>query len=466
MKHLLLISIAAVCLLSCRKNIDAGNQQLEYLKNIEAGLKDSLSAIDYANIDFNQSIITKTDSDWSLLRIPFDDKKLYEEFVLLQTDGLGKILKGFIINLSQNSITNDNKYVYNGNIKISHLNRTSKLISQINNGYISAFNPGIQRRAMVVPSKAEDEPNVLPDVTVTCYVSSGGGSFSSYNSINLGSLFGTSYGGSSSYNSSGYYSSMDGTGGGGSGNGGYYGNSYDESYSDQEYPSHGGHHGDFVEDEPELVDFEFVEDLSPIDITKYLKCFSNIPDQGSTCSIEIFTDIPVDENSNKLFNWRTQSPGHTFLQIKKTNGNVLVMQNIGFYPVEGWKTLLTTAPVEGKFVDNSEHEYNASFKMNLTPGDLQKTLDNMVYLSRFVKYDIDEFNCTDFALNVFNTTRISNALEIPKYHIPGGTAINGTNTPQGLYKQLQSMQQQGIESNNITIPGAKAFVADATGPCN
>lgn len=464
MKTLLLIPFAALFFLACNKNIESENSRSNYSNNIKAGLKDSLSERDYANLDFAKSAVTKKDNESSFFRVPFIGKKISEEFVLLYTNNGGKILKGLIVNLRQRAATNDTKYVYNGTIKISYLNRTPKLISEITNGYVTALHHRTAMRMMDVQPSAP-EPVILPEVIVTCYITSGG-SLSSYNSINLGSLFGASYGGSSGYYSSGYYSSMDGTGGGGSGNGGYYGNSYDESYSDQEYPSHGGRHGDFVEDEPELVDFEFVENLSPIDITKYIKCFSNIPDQGSTCSIEIFTDIPVDDNSHKLFNWRTQSPGHTFLQIKKINGNLSATENIGFYPVEGWKTLLTTAPVEGKFVDNSEHEFNASLKMNLTPEELKKTLDKMVYLSRFVKYDIDEFNCTDFALKVFNATRISNPLEIPKYDIPGGTAINGTNTPQGLYKELKSMQQQGTETNNITIPGTKTFVAAATGPCN
>lgn len=215
-----------------------------------------------------------------------------------------------------------------------------------------------------------------------------------------------------------------------------------------------------------LVDFEPNENLSPIDINTYLKCLSKIPDGGSTCSIEIFSDIPVDKDPNKLFNWQTQSPGHTFLQLKKTNGNQSVMQNIGFYPLTGWKTILTTAPIDGKFVDNGEHEFNASLKMNLTPEELRKALDEINYLSGFVKYDIDDFNCTDFALEVFNSARISNPLEIPKYDIPGGMAPDGTNTPQGLYNKLKSMQQSGIESENITIPGVKGFVADSNGPCN
>ena len=53
-----------------------------------------------------------------------------------------------------------------------------------------------------------------------------------------------------------------------------------------------------------------------------------------------------------------------------------------------------------------------------------------------------------------------------KYDIPGGTAPNGSNTPEGLYNELKSMQAQGVESNNIDISGYKGFVASSDGPCN
>lgn len=433
MKTLLLIPFAALFLLSCNKNIDSGNLEEKYPSNIKASLKDSLNPTDYANLDFVRFVKTKNDNKSRFFKVPFIGKKLSEDFILLYTDTSGRILEGLIIQLRQNEVSNTSKYLYNGTIQIHYLNRAIKFISEVKNGYIKdSTEHSLAARSLVVPMGKE----VYPDIIVDWYY--GGSSYT-----NSSGFFGFNSGGRSVG-----YSRMDG------------------NRSDEDDNGSRTNNRETDEEDDMLVDFEFIEDLSPVDITKYLKCFANIPDQGSTCSIEIFTDIPVDENSNKLFSWRTQSPGHTFLQIKKTNGNLTAMQNIGFYPVEGWKTLLTTAPVEGKFVDNSEHEYNASFKMNLTPEELQKTLNNMVYLSRSVKYDIDEFNCTDFALNVFNTARISNPLEIPKYDIPGGTAINGTNTPQGLYKQFKSMQQQGIESNSITIPGTKAFVADATGPCN
>jgi hypothetical protein len=176
-------------------------------------------------------------------------------------------------------------------------------------------------------------------------------------------------------------------------------------------------------------------------------------------------DIPVDSDPKKLLNWETESPGHTFLQLKKSNGNKTVVQNIGFYPGQGWKTLLTNAPVPGKFVDNAQHEYNASLKMGLSPEDFRSTVDHMLELSKHIKYDIDEYNCTDFALDVFNTRRISNQLVIPRYDIPGGLTANGTNTPQGLYNKLVSMQQAGAESPNITIPREKRYAGASNGPC-
>ena len=157
---------------------------------------------------------------------------------------------------------------------------------------------------------------------------------------------------------------------------------------------------------------------------------------------------------------------HTFLQIKKTNGANMIIQNIGFYPKSSWKIALTPAPVNGKFVDNGKHEFNAGFIEYLTPSEFKTVLSQIEYLSRFIKYDIDDYNCTDFALDVFNSVRISNPLEIPKYDLPGGMAPNGTSTPQGIYNKLESMKQSGIEASKINIPGVKGWVSESKGPCN
>jgi hypothetical protein len=463
MKKLLLFPLLFVLVSSCHKNIDTKKSDSNYLAKVKKALSDSLSNNDFATLDFSKAIITNPDSTFSFLRIPFKGIKFSDEFVLAKTYANGKIAKGFIIDMKKDASENA-RYVYNGSITLWSLNRREKIESKIIKGFISAFHLGnINQRSLVVPS----ESNVLPEVVVTCYISTDRETYRFSDWINISNFFG---GGSSQW-----YSSMDSGGAGGSAG------SYD-SYSGAGYYNEGSQYSggsnsggsydqgrdvnnEMTIDDPILVDFEPVENLSPIDINKYLKCFSNIPDNGSTCSIEIFTDIPVDNQPNKFFDWSTGSPGHTFLQIKKTNGSQLVTQNIGFYPQQGWKSL-TSGPVAGKFVDNSQHEFNASLKMNLTPEQLKNTLAYMSKLSIFVKYDIDEYNCTDFSLDVFNYSRPSNPLEVSRAQLPYGSAPNGSRTPQELYKTLDKMQRVSVERGNINFPGIKAWVNTSNGPCD
>ncbi|MEP7145194.1 MAG: hypothetical protein ABI707_20075 [Ferruginibacter sp.] len=253
----------------------------------------------------------------------------------------------------------------------------------------------------------------------------------------------------------------EGGGGGGGGSGGNSGGDYDNSTPG----GSGGNGGSPTIQNPVHIDFE-PEDLPAIDVSKYLKCFGNIADAGATCTIKILTDIPVDTDPTIFFSTDNGSPGHTFLQITKTNGNQSVQQNIGFYPAEGWK-VLTTLPSDGKFVDNASHEYNGSLSMNLTPDKFQKTLDHIQVLANVIKYDIANSNCTDFALDVFNYQRGANQLNIPKYSIPGDSVPDGSNTPQGLYIKLKALKEEATnpESQNVTIPGVKGFAGDSNGPC-
>lgn len=81
--------------------------------------------------------------------------------MLLKTDNLGQILKGLIVNLNQSAATNDTRYLYNGTIKMSYLNRKDKLISKITNGYIKAFHRHIAQRMMDMQSSATEPNNEL-----------------------------------------------------------------------------------------------------------------------------------------------------------------------------------------------------------------------------------------------------------------------------------------------------------------
>ena len=203
-----------------------------------------------------------------------------------------------------------------------------------------------------------------------------------------------------------------------------------------------------------------------IDIQKFINCFNSIPDAGATCKITIFTDIPVNNDPTKFFDWDNGSPGHTFIQFQKVNGSQQVSQNIGFYPASGWKTTISPAPIEGKFVDNHHHEFNASYEKTITPSQLQAGLMEMMH-RRTMRYDIDDNNCTDWAISVFNATLAGQEyLEIPLYNIPGGEAPYGTSTPQGLYNKFRQMQNAGgSQAQGVVIP-IIGWVGASSGPCN
>lgn len=448
MKPVLTLLLGSVLFLGCKKEIGSHNVN-EYLQKVKFALKDSLAQLDYSSLDFSKAVMNRVDSvSLYLMRIPFKEKSIATDFVLVKTNSDGMVEQGKIIHLEGQVSASGHGLVkqgkFDGSIEINSLNKARKLNSNIHNGYIDAFHENANTREQTL--KAAD----LPEVVVVAYV----------HYFDTGIEYATWYlltsfldGNGEGYGTSGggYYGSVGSGDGGnyGGGGGGYYGTG-----------------GGTAIDPTILVDVDTYVDHPAIDIEKYLNCFSGIPDQGAICSIEIFTDIPVDSDPGKLFNWQTRSPGHTFLQLKKSNpdGTQVVMQNIGFYPQENWKNILDANPVDAKLVDDGGHEFNASLRMDVNLNQFSSALGKIKELST-MKYDMDEFNCTDFALEVFNYIRTP--LTIPQYAIPGGIGTNASNTPQGLFVKLRDMKNNGDpEAGNIKLPGVKGWVAGSNGPCN
>ncbi len=404
-------------------------------------MRENLSASDFQNLDFKNAISVKEkQSGLALLKIPFANKTTDADFILLKVENDQSFSTGKIFELTINRTpaVSMSHLVFNGNIKVYSMRRTLLLESTVTNGYVDELHPSDDNLVgvFVVPIIP-----LLPEVVVVA----------SYGEDQHTSSFHSYW-----FNFTSMFTQGESSDGGGGGSSYIFGG-----------PAGGGGSED-ADTPPSIdIDFERIEVLTAIDIKKYIQCFNNIPDAGATCSIKILTDLPVDKDPSVFFNWENGSPGHTFLQISKTNGTQNVQQYIGFYPTKAWKNALTTAPEDGMFVNNARHEFNASLTMSLTPDKLKSTLIHMQYLANFIRYDIDEYNCTDFALDVFNYKRGGNQLSIPKYDIPGGTAPYGTSTPQGLYQELKKTKDQGgSEAANILIPGAKGFAGASNGPCN
>ena len=452
MKYSFLISCLFIILFSCKKEVyQKPNINNDFISEIKIQLKDSLSINDFQQLDFVNFVRTDIPiPGQDFLRIPFKNKSLATDFMLLKIENGDHFSSGKIFKINKNIQGISDKPVtrFYGDIQIYSLKRELLTNSSITNGFINAFhsnqnnsNPRFDIAVVVNP--------LMPEVTIVCSPSGGGYNYNDY--FNLMSLYNPGNGGGGG-----------GSAGGGSrGSGGYYSNSNpSNSGSNHQFSGAGG--------KTIFINFEWIENLPAINVNQYVKCFSSIPDDGATCSIKIMTDIPVNDDPSKFFDWSTGSPGHTFIQLTKSNGGQSVQQNIGFYPDQGWKTIITPSPLNAKFVDNAYHEYNASLLMNLPPDQFQSTLTHMQYLSNFMRYDISNYNCTDFALEIFNYRRGGgNQLTVPMYDIPGGIAPNGTATPQGLYQKLKEMQSSNsADAPNITIPGVKGYAGASDGPCN
>ncbi len=434
--------LSFVVLFSCRKESSQLSHDNFLISKAKIYLKSNLSESDFSRLDFTKTILTNYDGGVNTLRIKFTDRPISQNFIALKLMN-EEIVNARIIELTEIKDKITNRRSFNGFINIKSLDKKQNFDSEIKNGFITKWikNTGAtQNRTEVVPDPYVD----LPAVVVVGHKSSGGGGISWSTYVNLLSFF-NNFDGSGGVGN--YYQSLDFLGGGGGGTGG------------------GSGGGD--PNKPIQIDFENQFADPAIDLKAYMKCFADIPDEGATGSIELFTDLPVNGDPNTFFDWETGSPGHTFIQLRKQNGTQSVSQNIGFYPVTGWKVALTPAPLEGKFVDNHHHEFNASIKIDLNSNQINTAVSEILSLINYARYDIDEYNCTDWALNLYNkTVKSDQRLEIPMYDLPGAQAPFGTSTPQGLFQKLDELKKAGSPlAGNISIP-LVGFVGASSGPCN
>ncbi len=128
--------------------------------------------------------------------------------------------------------------------------------------------------------------------------------------------------------------------------------------------------------------------------------------------------------------------------------------------------MATTAPIPAKFVDNAYHEYNATIKMSITTSQLDKVLNAIQVTAKTVKYDIDDYNCTNFAIDIFNMVRSTDPIVPARIHIPGTINTNGSLTPQGLYLELvRRKKHSAVDRSNIRVSSEKVNAGQSQSPC-
>lgn len=105
----------------------------------------------------------------------------------------------------------------------------------------------------------------------------------------------------------------------------------------------------------------------------------------------IYVDQPIANNSKA---WSGTDVGHTFIAIQQGN----IRRVFGYwpatsvYPASGYSTDVMA------FGNDENHYFNVSI---VVPVDTSKLLSIISYANNAPKqYDLDKYNCTDFALEV------------------------------------------------------------------
>ncbi len=424
MKHFLVATSIALFLFSCKKEnnapIDsAANINLSFFQTVKAQLKDSLSAVDYGSLDVNQFYKSRdAQSKGCFVRIGLLNKNMATDFILLKTDSLGNIRTGKTVHVDKD---NGNHTKFKGRFSIASLNRASTTLKNILNGRFKSVHNAVELME-ADPSVGEQ---TLPDCVITCYSTDG---------IDEGDWYC-------------YDGFFDDYGGGG---GGYtYG-----------YSGGGGSSSGEGSDNTMVVQTES-NDNRPIKVEDYIKCFGSVPDEGATYQITIYADMPVNNDPSVMFNWNTMSPGHTFIELTKTSGSMTIHQNFGFYPRVSWQ-VLTSHPCNSKIADNGGHRYDASLSQTLNSSQFSATISKLQLLEN-TSYDINNWNCTDFALSLYNASTY-NPLVIPQYITEGsGEAMN---SPQGLYTEIKMLQASGNTAHGIPhVPNDEQLADASHGSC-
>lgn len=176
-------------------------------------------------------------------------------------------------------------------------------------------------------------------------------------------------------------------------------------------------------------------------LAKLLACFGAISNTGATYTVALNSDVPVNQRPSTVI--QGMSGGHAFLTLTKSNGSNSVTQVFGFYPKYTVKAA-TLAGVTSAIKDDSEHEINASISLNVSSSNFD---DLITYISNHSSddYNLTGYNCTDFALEAFNTM-----LSTPITVNP--SAFNSGHTPSGLYLALNNLKAaNGPLANSIFL---------------
>ncbi len=163
-----------------------------------------------------------------------------------------------------------------------------------------------------------------------------------------------------------------------------------------------------------------------------LNCFSRLEDEASY-SITLCADLP--DNDNPLRVHVKSETGHVFIILSKWNEKDTIYSVFGFYPRRPASSLIFKN-VRSEILNNGNREYNASLTKRLDKDTFRLVMKMAVELAK-KKYNINKYNCYDYAIGIFNSVAGEN--RIPIHHIRFPFIFGKGGSPCSLYADLKEM---------------------------
>lgn len=179
-------------------------------------------------------------------------------------------------------------------------------------------------------------------------------------------------------------------------------------------------------DEILIANTDFVEGEGNFPAFPISDCYYT-PSGASTQSVTIYVEQPVEGQPKpyrKILGVGV-NPGHTFITVSQSIGGQTYRRTIGYYPQGDVEP--SDPESLGVVKDNNGLEYHVSvtFPLNSTQfTNLIQLVDHDI--NNTIDYDLNEYNCTDWAMDMVNSTGVITLPECFDTWPGGGGSNPGT----------------------------------------
>lgn len=170
-------------------------------------------------------------------------------------------------------------------------------------------------------------------------------------------------------------------------------------------------------------------DIPIIDIEEYLECLN----LNAKAKLTIYVNQPIANSDRVVSN--SGDVGHTYINITQGNNR----SSFGFYPENSGKPGTTD---NGAYGDDAGADFDVSISIEISSSQLNAIMNYITNNNN--GYDLYDYNCTDFALDIAEL----GGLNLPDTYSSYGT--KGGSNPGCLGQDIRNMNLPNGASRNIT----------------